>query len=206
MFASKLTPPNESTGERSNDAIERNTCSLEVDVRTVSIRYAILGVLMLGFAAGAHAGPKGDTIVDVAIAANGPGGAYENQLNTLIAGLQAADPAVLSTLSGNGQYTVFAPTDAAFAALGLDAGNIGSAFPQSALTDILLYHVAKGRRMSKSVTKAKQVRTLQGSFVQVSGTTLTDAVGGMSTIETADVEAANGVIHVVSAVLLPFQP
>ena len=107
-------------------------------MRTALLRNAFLGVLMLGFTVGAQAGPKGDSIVDVAIAANGPSGAYENQLNTLIAALQAADPSILETLSGNGQHTVFAPTDAAFAALGLNADNIGSAFPQSALSDILL--------------------------------------------------------------------
>jgi uncharacterized surface protein with fasciclin (FAS1) repeats len=180
--------------------------TLEVDMTTAILRNALLGVLMLGLAAGAQAGPKGDNLVDVARAANGPGGPYENQLNTLIAALEAADPAVVTTLSGNGQHTVFAPTDMAFAALGLDAGNIGSAFPQSILTDILLYHVANGRRMASDVTRSTQIRTLQQSFIQVSGTTLTDAVGRTIEIETPDVMAANGVIHVVNGVLLPFEP
>lgn len=152
------------------------------------------------------AGPKGDTIVDVALAANGPGGAFEGQLSTLIAALQAADPAVISTLSGNGQFTVFAPTDAAFEALGLNAGNIGGAFSTSTLTDILLYHVARGHRDASSVTSASRIRTLQGGFLMVNGATLEDAVGRSANIIVTDIPAANGIIHVLDQVVLPFSP
>jgi len=153
-----------------------------------------------------QAGPKGDTIVDVALAANGPGGAFEGQLSTLIAALQASDPSVIETLSGNGQFTVFAPTDGAFAKLGLDAGNIGGAFSQQELTDILLYHVARGRRDAGSVTSASQIRTLQGGFLSVSGASLGDLVGRSSNIVVTDISAANGLIHVIDTVVLPFNP
>jgi hypothetical protein len=59
----------------------------------------------------AKSAPPGPTIVDVALAANAEGGPFEGQLDSLIAAVLAADPIVLDTLSGNGQFTVFAPTD-----------------------------------------------------------------------------------------------
>jgi uncharacterized surface protein with fasciclin (FAS1) repeats len=152
------------------------------------------------------AGPKGDSIVSVAVAANGPGGPYEGQLNTLIAALQAADPSVLSTLSGNGQHTVFAPTDAAFASLGLNASNIAGAFPQETLTEILLFHVVNGRRAANDVTRANRIRTLQGGFLSASGASLTDQVGRTANIIATDIGASNGIIHVIDQVLLPFNP
>ena len=85
------------------------------------------------------------SIVDVAVALNAPGGAAEGQFDTLIAAVLVADPAVLERLSGFGQSTVFAPTDDAFADLGIDETNVGS-LDQTVLTQILLYHVAPGRR------------------------------------------------------------
>lgn len=171
---------------------------------TTSLMALVVAVLFV--ATPASAGPKGDTIVDVAIAANGPGGAFEGQLETLIAALQAADPAVLSTLSGNGQHTVFAPTDAAFDALGLNAGNIGSAFSTQTLTEILLYHVANGRRDAADVTTSSQIRTLYKDFLYVSGAVLTDKVGRSANIIATDVPAANGIIHVIDQVVLPYSP
>jgi uncharacterized surface protein with fasciclin (FAS1) repeats len=171
----------------------------------------LLKVMALGaltacaLASPVEAAPPGDTIVDLAIAANGPGGPYEGMFDTLIAALQAADPSVLSTLSGNGQFTVFAPTDDAFAALNLDPGNIGN-LPQSTLTDILLYHVARGRRGAEDVTTSTQIRTLLREFLQVSGTVLTDNLGRTSNIIAPDNFAANGVIHGVDQVVLPYQP
>ena len=169
------------------------------------VRSIVLGVSALVMASSASAKPKGDTIVDVVIAAN-TSPPYAGSFDTLIAALQAADPAVLQTLSGNGQFTVFGPTDDAFAALNLDPGNVGSAFPQSKLTEILQYHVAHGRRAANSVTSAAQIRTLQGGFLKVSGTTLTDAVNRTANIIVTDIDASNGIIHVIDAVVLPYQP
>lgn len=169
------------------------------------LRSMLFGLCALVTAASASAKPQGDSIVEVVIAANASG-RYAGSFDTLIAALQAADPAVLQTLSGNGQFTVFGPTDDAFAALGLNPGNVGSTFPQSKLTEILQYHVAHGRRAANSVTNAKQIRTLQGGFLQVSGATLTDAVNRTSNIIVTDIEASNGIIHVIDAVVLPFQP
>lgn len=112
----------------------------------------------------AGAAPPGPTIVDVAIAVNSSG-PYAGSFDTLIAAVLAADPAVLSTLTGNGQFTVFAPTDDAFAALGLDETNISTALSQGDLTSILLYHVARGRRGSVSILPCERIRTLHRDFL-----------------------------------------
>jgi uncharacterized surface protein with fasciclin (FAS1) repeats len=151
-----------------------------------------------------EAAPPGPTIVDVAIAVN-TSGPFAGQFDTLIAAVLAADPAVLATLSGNGQRTVFAPTDSAFAALGLNPGNIGT-LPQPVLTEILLYHVVNGRRDATSVVGARQLRTLYKGFLGQSGGVLTDALGRQANIIVTDVPAANGIIHAVDAVVLPYAP
>jgi uncharacterized surface protein with fasciclin (FAS1) repeats len=150
------------------------------------------------------ASPPGATIVEVAIEANGPGGAFEGQLDVLIAALGAADPVVLETLDGNGKFTVFAPTDDAFGNLGLNEGNIGTV-PQADLTQILLYHVARGERNAADVTSSDRIRTMQSGFLMVSGTVLTDLVGRSATIIATDIYAGNGVIHAINEVVLPFQ-
>lgn len=151
-------------------------------------------------------GPKGPTVVEVAIAANGPGGAYEGAFDTLIAAVLAADPAVLAYLNGNGQRTVFAPTDDAFALLGLDESNVGTALTQEVLTDVLLYHVAHGRRDSGSVLDSDRIRALDGGFLRQDSGVLTDNLGRPATIIVTDVPAANGIIHAIDAVVLPYAP
>jgi uncharacterized surface protein with fasciclin (FAS1) repeats len=135
------------------------------------------------------------TIVDVALAVNEDTGEF----STLIAAVVAAD--LVDALSGNGQLTVFAPTDAAFAELDLNADNIGDLDTET-LTGILLYHVAKGRRMAEDVVSSEQIRMLNGQFTQISlmdgGAYINDSM-----IVATDVPADNGVIHVIDAVLLP---
>jgi len=153
----------------------------------------------------ALAGPKGDTIVDVAIAVNSEG-PFAGDFDTLIAAVLAADPAVVETLSGNGQHTVFAPNDDAFDALGLNADNIATALPQDVLTEILLYHVVKGRRYAEDVVDSSKLRTLLREFLQQDGGVLTDNLGLEAEIKVTDVEAANGIIHVIDAVVLPYAP
>jgi len=149
----------------------------------------------------AQAAPKGSTIVDVALAAN----AQSGQFSILIAALQAADPAVIQTLSGNGQFTVFAPTDAAFVSLlgelGLSAEELLS--NQALVTQVLLYHVARGNRDSADVLDSSRIRTLQRGFLFQSGGVLTDANGRTANIIATDIPAANGVIHVIDRVVLP---
>jgi uncharacterized surface protein with fasciclin (FAS1) repeats len=152
----------------------------------------------------ALAAPKGDTIVDVAIAVNSAG-AFAGQFDTLIAALLAADPAVIQTLSGNGQFTVFAPTDDAFAALGLTPANVGT-LDQGFLTQVLLYHVARGERDSGEVLASDRIRTLQRGFLMQDSGVLTDNLGREANIIVTDVDAANGIIHAIDAVVLPFAP
>lgn len=165
----------------------------------------LAGALVLGIVAGPVAAAGGSrNIVDTAIAANASG-PFAGQFDTLIAAVLAADPAVLRTLSGRGQFTVFAPTDGAFAKLGLDATNVGT-LPKAALTSILLYHVARGERLAADVIESSRIRTLHGAFVKVDGTVLTDRLGRDATIVVTDVRASNGVIHAIDSVLLPFVP
>lgn len=152
----------------------------------------------------AVAAPPGPTIVDVAIAVNSEG-PYAGAFDTLIAAVLAADPAVLATLSGNGQFTVFAPTDDAFADLGLDETNIGT-LPQEFLTDVLLYHVARGRRYAEDVVASDRIRMLKGGFLLQDAGVLTDNLGREANIIVTDVEAANGIIHAIDAVVLPYTP
>ena len=135
------------------------------------------------------------TIVDVAIAVNQDSGEF----STLIAAVVAAD--LVDALSGNGQLTVFAPTDEAFAKLDLNADNIGD-LDKDALTNILLYHVAKGRRMAEDVVSSDQIRMLNGDRTMI----MVNDEGAFideSKIVNTDVPADNGVIHVIDTVLMP---
>lgn len=172
--------------------------------KTVVLAIGILGLFALGIAMPAAAKPMGPNIVEVAIAVNSDG-PYAGMFDTLIAAVLAADPAVAKTLTGRGQYTVFAPTDDAFAKLGLNPDNIKD-LDQKTLTDILLYHVKKGRVYSEEVVMKDQIRMIYPSFVYVDYTVLTDALDRDANIIVTDVEARNGVIHVVDSVLLPYNP
>jgi uncharacterized surface protein with fasciclin (FAS1) repeats len=176
-------------------------------MKTISTVAATLAAVVLIFAPAAKAAPPGPTIVDVALAANAQGGPFEGQLDSLITAVVNADPIVLDTLAGNGQFTVFAPTDAAFEALGLTPEAIvdlaSSAGGQALLTDVLLYHVAHGRRDSTAVLGSQRIRVLKGGFVFQAGGTLTDNNGRSVGFVAVDVPAANGIIHVIDTVLLP---
>lgn len=130
-------------------------------------------------------------IVDTAVAAG--------DFTTLVAAVEAAG--LVDALKGDGPYTVFAPTDAAFAKL--PAGTVDAllADPKGALTQVLLYHVVPGKVMSSDLSNGMQAATLQGEDVVFS---LADgAKVNNANIAAADIEASNGVIHVVDTVLLP---
>jgi uncharacterized surface protein with fasciclin (FAS1) repeats len=146
-----------------------------------------------------------NTIVDVAIAANAPGGPYEGQFDTLIAAVLAADPAVVKRLTSKRQSTVFAPTDDAFAKLGLTPASV-STLPQEFLTDVLLYHVLNGRRGSADILASTRLRTLQGGILRQAGGVLTDNLGRQAAIIVTDVPASNGIIHAIDTVVLPYAP
>jgi len=143
----------------------------------------------------AHAdqhGAKKD-IVDTAVAAG--------SFTTLVAAVQAAD--LVETLKSEGPFTVFAPTDEAFAKL--PAGTVEDLLKpenKAKLTAILTYHVIPGKVMAADIAGKKlNVKTVQGSELAI------DATNGVkvnnASVVTADVAASNGVIHVIDTVLMP---
>jgi uncharacterized surface protein with fasciclin (FAS1) repeats len=160
------------------------------------------------------AAPPGDTIVDVAVAVNSSG-PFAGSFDTLIAAVTAT-PSVASILVGNGQRTVFAPTDDAFVALAeelefVDVDALVSFLLTNPdyLKDVLLYHIAHGRLYAEDVLPKDRVNTLirgkNGFLTQDSGV-LTDNLGRTASIIVTDVEAANGIIHVIDAVVVPYLP
>ena len=162
---------------------------------------AVVGLLTVGLST-VLAGPKGPTLVDVAVGVNEEG-PYAGAFDTLIAAVGAADPAIAAILTGNGQHTVFAPTDQAFLEAGFTPENIINV-DQEALTQILAYHVVRGRRDSETVIDSSQLKTRQGERLLQDGGVLTDTQGRDANIIVVDVPAANGIIHAIDAVVLPF--
>ena len=134
-------------------------------------------------------------IVDTAVAAG--------QFKTLAAALTAAG--LVDTLKGAGPFTVFAPTDEAFAKL--PKGTLEDLLKpenKQKLTQILTYHVVPGKVMAKDVMGLKSAKTVNGKEVKIDakdGKVMVDK----ATVAKADVEASNGVIHVIDAVILPPQ-
>ena len=141
--------------------------------------------------ASADAMMKAD-IVDTAVAAD--------DFNTLVTAVQAAG--LVETLKGDGPFTVFAPTDAAFAAL--PEGALDSLLAdKDQLAAVLTYHVVPGKVMAADIAgKSLNVATVQGSEVAIDATGDAPTING-ATIVTTDVEASNGVIHIIDAVILP---
>jgi uncharacterized surface protein with fasciclin (FAS1) repeats len=155
-------------------------------------KFAAVAATVIGLAAGSASAAEKD-IVDTAVAAG--------QFKTLAAALTAAG--LVDTLKGPGPFTVFAPTDAAFAKL--PAGTVDTLLKpenKAKLTAILTYHVVPGKVMAADVVKLSEAKTVEGAMVTVK------VNGGKvminnATVTTADVEASNGVIHVIGTVLMP---
>lgn len=132
-------------------------------------------------------------IVDTAVTAG--------KFNTLVAAVRAAD--LGDTLKSVGPFIVFAPTDEAFAVL--PAGTVENLLKpenKQQLIEVLTYHVIPGKVMSGNIAgKSLEVKTVQGSLVDI------DATNGVTidgaTVVTPDIEASNGVIHVIDRVILP---
>ena len=118
---------------------------------------------------------------------------------SLVAAVVQAE--LLTTLQGDGPFTVFAPTDDAFAAAGIDLAALDTEEGKAALTDILLYHVVSGAVPSSAVTDGMSAAAVNGddlSFTVGEGVMVNDA-----NVVLADVPASNGVIHVIDKVLMP---
>ena len=134
-------------------------------------------------------------IVDTAVGAG--------QFKTLAAALQAAG--LVDTLKGAGPFTVFAPTDAAFAKL--PAGTVESLLKpenKAKLTAILTYHVVPGAVKAEQVTKLDEAKTVNGAMVKVSTDHGKVMINNANVVK-ADIPASNGVIHVIDTVILPPQ-
>ena len=170
-------------------------------VTSKKMTVAFVALMTVGMTS-ALAGPKGPTLVDVAVAVNEEG-PYAGAFDTLIAAVGAADPVIAEILTGNGQHTVFAPTDQAFLDAGFNETSITNV-PADVLTEILAYHVVRGRRDSVTVIDSSQLKTLQGSRLSQDGGVLTDTQDRDAAIVVLDVPAANGLIHAIDAVVLPF--
>ncbi len=132
------------------------------------------------------------TITETAIAAG--------NFNTLVAAVKAAG--LLGTLSGPGPFTVFAPTDEAFANVPAETlQNLLKPEAKGQLVEVLTYHVVPGKVMASDVVKLASAKTVQGQSVTIS------VNGGVkvdgANVLTTDIECDNGVIHVIDTVILP---
>jgi|SRR5271157_801491 len=146
----------------------------------------VFGLTLLSTAASAA------DIVDTAVAAN---------FRTLVAAVKAAG--LVDTLKGPGPFTVFAPTDEAFAKL--PAGTLEDLLKpenRSRLRSILEYHVVAGKVMAADVVRLETARTVEGGSIAIRAADGQVTVDGARVIK-ADIETSNGVIHVIDAVMLP---
>ena len=159
--------------------------------RFTSAAFAVaLAFVLIAGTAAASGAPQGD-IVDVAVEAG--------SFSTLVAAVQAAG--LVDTLKSDGPFTVFAPTDEAFAKL--PAGTVEALLQdKEKLTAILLYHVVPGRVSAADVVKLTSAATVNGQSVKIM---VKDGKVWIDNAEviTADIEASNGIIHVIDTVILP---
>jgi uncharacterized surface protein with fasciclin (FAS1) repeats len=162
--------------------------------RTLSMIALVAGVALVAFnpAIAGHHGKKKD-IVDTAVAAG--------DFNTLAAALQAAD--LVDTLKGDGPFTVFAPTDAAFAKL--PAGTVDTLLKpenKDQLIAVLTYHVVPGKVTAEDVVNLSSATTVNGQDIDIK--VMDGAVHiDNATVAKADIMTSNGVIHVIDEVILP---
>ncbi len=158
-------------------------------LRSTTFAFATAATFIAG---AAFADGHSKDIVDTAVEAG--------SFNTLVAAVQAAG--LVDTLKGEGPFTVFAPTDEAFAAL--PEGTVETLLKpenKDQLTAILTYHVIAGKVMSTDLSDDMTAATVQGGEITI------DLDNGVmvntATVTTADIETSNGVIHVIDTVLIP---
>lgn len=158
------------------------------------MKRVLFSALVLGFCGviGAQAGgqPTKD-IVDTAIGAG--------QFKTLVTAVKAAD--LVETLKGKGPFTVFAPTDEAFAKIPQDKLE-ALLKDKKALSAVLTYHVVPGKVMAADVVKLNSAKTVQGQSVAIVAKDGRVTINGANVLKT-DIVCGNGVIHVIDAVILP---
>ena len=125
--------------------------------------------------------------------------AGNSDFETLVAAVQAAE--LVDTLKGEGPFTVFAPTNEAFAELGTTVDELLKPENKDKLTAVLTYHVVPGKVMSSDLQDDMMAATAQGSEVKIDLDN--GPMVGEANIVTPDIEASNGVIHVIDKVLVP---
>ena len=157
-----------------------------------TLALSLFNVAHAGHHEGGHSN-TGPSIVELA--------AGNDDLSTLVAAVKAAG--LVGVLSGDGPYTVFAPTNAAFAKL--PEGTVESLLKpenKDQLTAILTYHVVSGKVKAADVVKLDSAKTVEGSSVTITATDAGVKVDAANVIMT-DIAASNGVVHVIDSVLLP---
>ena len=162
-------------------------------MKTQKVKVFVLGLVALVFAASSTVKSQSKDIVDLAVG--------NENLKTLVAAVKAGD--LVDVLKSDGPFTVFAPTDEAFAAL--PAGTLESLLKpenKDQLVAILKYHVVSGKVMSSNLSNGQRAATVQGEKIKVSVSS-----GGVkidnAKVVAADVRAKNGVVHVIDQVILP---
>lgn len=149
-------------------------------------------------------GEEDSTVVDLALGTS--------DLSTLVAALNQADAGLVETLSGPGPFTVFAPTNAAFNTLLASLDNFSSlddfdtTEERALLASILTYHVVAAEAFSTDLSDGQMLTTVNGASITISldgGVFIQDATDTDAEVTTADVDASNGVVHIVNKVLLP---
>ena len=159
---------------------------------SATLALSLFNVAHAGHHEGGHSS-MGPSIVELA--------AGNDDLSTLVAAVKAAG--LVGVLSGDGPYTVFAPTNAAFAKL--PEGTVESLLKpenKDQLTAILTYHVVSGKVKAADVVKLDSAKTVEGSSVTITATDAGVKVDAANVIMT-DIAASNGVVHVIDSVLLP---
>jgi len=163
-------------------------------IKVMTILIVLLGIPALLLAGNYGKKAQGSMdIVDTAVSAK--------SFNTLVAALKAAD--LVDVLRGDGPFTVFAPTDAAFAKL--PPGTLESLLKpenKAKLQAILTYHVVPGLYMAADVVKMSSAKTVNGQSFTISESYGTAMVDNAKIVKT-DIVASNGVIHVIDSVILP---
>jgi uncharacterized surface protein with fasciclin (FAS1) repeats len=131
-------------------------------------------------------------------------GVASDKAKTLTAAVTAAG--LVETLQGKGPYTVFAPTDAAFAAIQSDVDNLLKPENKEALAKLLSSHVVSGKIMASELTDGKEFTALDGSTLKVSVMADGKIMIGDAHITVSDVAAKNGVVHMIDKVIMPIAP
>jgi uncharacterized surface protein with fasciclin (FAS1) repeats len=164
-----------------------------MDRRKFLTATAALATAPLALSMPAIARTGSSSIVDLAVATP--------ELSTLVTAVQAAG--LVDTLAGPGNFTVFAPTNAAFAAL--PHGTLDALLNDiPALTNILTYHVSPDYYPAEALLGQRgRIPTVQGGFLRVDARGAGVHINGSTAVTTADVFASNGVVHIIDGVLLP---